>query len=154
MNIIEAKEYVLDCIAEELDGITSRHMKSLKRYPTIEDNLKYLNKLLSYLKNDSRSRGHRDEVSHLNYIFSETNYYRDVCAVLENSKKILLEELQSFIKKYSEFLSQQVLTELSIDEKSGLAMAYEDYWLKNHLELNVVMPRLHSVLRTLYKEVA
>ena len=50
MNINEVKEHVLDCIAEELDAITSRHMKSLKRYPTIEDNLKYLNKLLSYLK--------------------------------------------------------------------------------------------------------
>ena len=156
MNISE-KNYVIDLINESLDLITDEHMMSYpKTYPTIRNNLDYLNKLKAFLDNDNlrssetssdeleitdKFREKSDDLSGMHYYYAE-------------AKELLSDELNNFIDKYYEFLTQQINTQPTDEDRCCLSTAYEDYWLKIHLELHVVMPRLKSTLRTMKREVA
>lgn len=150
----DRKNIVIDFINESLKQLTEEHMNSYSTsIPTIKNNLDFLHKLKLFLENSLKSSEHMsvqklivDEIKGSDVV-ATLGYYRDV-------KSILSDELNNFTEQYYEFLTQQINTQLQKDEKCSLSMAYEDYWLKIHLELHVVMPRFQSTLRTLKREVA
>lgn len=150
----DRKDIVIDLINEKLEQLTREHMNSYSTsYPTIKNNLDYLYKLNVFLVNSYKSSEHMSVEKFIKSEFKNSDevatlgYYRNV-------KSILYGELHNFTEQYYEFLAQQMNTQLQKDEKCSLSMAYEDYWLKFHLELHVVMPRFQSTLRTMKREVA
>ena len=64
----EIYENICKSFDEYIGSLISRHMKSLKRWPTVEDNLALLDKLQSYFNRDKRMKEYKDEVKHFRFM--------------------------------------------------------------------------------------